>query len=51
MPIDLLLNNDSKYIQLTDEEKAIFPPVIFNRKALAEQFLLNEGEICNIRHL
>jgi len=46
MPIDLLLNNVSKYIHLTDDEKAVFTGYLQPKSFKRKQFLLNEGEIC-----
>jgi CRP-like cAMP-binding protein len=46
MPIDLLLSNISKYIHLTDEEKAVFLNYLQPKSFKRKQFLLHEGDIC-----
>ena len=46
MPVDLLLNNISKYIRLDEGEKNIFLNHLQTRSFKRKQFLLNEGEVC-----
>ena len=46
MPIDLLLNNISRHIRLTDEEQKIFISHLQQKSFKRKQFLLREGEIC-----
>jgi CRP-like cAMP-binding protein len=46
MPFNLLLNNVSRYIHLTDAEKEIFISFLQEKKLKRKQFFLNDGEIC-----
>jgi CRP-like cAMP-binding protein len=46
MPFDLLLNNVSKYIHLTDAEKVILFGYLKPKSIRRKEFILNEGEIC-----
>ncbi|BAU52777.1 Crp/Fnr family transcriptional regulator [Mucilaginibacter gotjawali] len=46
MPIDLLLNNISKYIHLTEEERSIFVDYLQFKNFKRKQFLMHEGEVC-----
>jgi CRP-like cAMP-binding protein len=46
MPVDLLLNNISRYIHLTEDERAIFLTHVQAKSFKRKQFLLHEGEIC-----
>ena len=46
MPIDLLLNNISRHIQLTDEEQKIFIGHVEQKNFKRKQFLVREGDIC-----
>jgi len=46
MPIDLLLSNISKYIHLTDEEKAVFSNYLQLKSFKRREFVLREGEVC-----
>lgn len=46
MPLDLLLNNISKYIQLNEREKEIFLTYLKYKNSKKKELLLCEGEIC-----
>jgi CRP-like cAMP-binding protein len=46
MPFELILNNISKYIHLTGQEKDVFTGVLTTKKLKRKAILLNEGEIC-----
>jgi len=46
MPVDLLLNNISRYIRLNEEERSIFLDYLQPKSFKRKQFLLNEGEVC-----
>jgi CRP-like cAMP-binding protein len=46
MPFDLLLNNVSKYIHLTEAEKEVFFSFLQQKSIKRKAFLLDEGEIC-----
>lgn len=46
MPLDLILNNVSRYIQLTGDERDIFFDLLETKSLKRKQFLLEDGEIC-----
>ncbi|MDB5011545.1 MAG: DNA-binding transcriptional activator YeiL [Mucilaginibacter sp.] len=46
MPFTLILNNISRYIQLTEIEKKIFTGYLEAKTVKKKQLLLTEGEIC-----
>ena len=46
MPFNLILNNVSKYIQLTGDEREIFFGLLETKSVKRKQFLLHDGEIC-----
>jgi CRP-like cAMP-binding protein len=46
MPFTLILQNISRYIQLTDAEKEIFITRLEDKTFKRKQFILNEGEVC-----
>ncbi len=46
MAFDLILNNVSKYIELTDAEQEFFVARLETKSVKRKQFLLSEGEVC-----
>jgi len=46
MAFDLLLNNVSRYIHLTEAERDVFLSLLQLKSFKRRQFFLNEGEIC-----
>jgi CRP-like cAMP-binding protein len=46
MPVDLLLNNISRYIHLNEEEKNTLISYLHPKSVKRKEFLLREGEIC-----
>jgi CRP-like cAMP-binding protein len=46
MPFELILNNVSKYIHLTEQEKGIFIGLLQSEKIKRKTIWLGEGEIC-----
>jgi CRP-like cAMP-binding protein len=46
MPLDLLLNNISKHIQLNEREKEVFLAYLKPKNIKKKEFLLSEGEVC-----
>ena len=46
MSFQLILQNISRYIQLTDAEKKIFTGYLNNKTVKRKQFILNEGGVC-----
>jgi CRP-like cAMP-binding protein len=46
MPFESILQNISKYIQLTDAEIEIFISYLDTKTVKRKQFILNEGEVC-----
>ena len=46
MPVQLLLNNISKFIHLTGEEQDVLQKYLQPKSLKRKQFLLHEGEIC-----
>jgi CRP-like cAMP-binding protein len=46
MPVQLLLNNISKYIHLTGEEQQVLLGYLQPKSLKRKQFLLEDGEIC-----
>jgi CRP-like cAMP-binding protein len=46
MPFGLILQNISRYIQLTDAEKETFISHLATKTVKRKEFILNEGEVC-----
>jgi CRP-like cAMP-binding protein len=46
MSFTLILNNVSRYIQLSDEEKDIFIALLETKSIKKKHLLLNEGDVC-----